>query len=142
ACIHDYSNHWINPSKRNATVNIQRVATDEWQNTFETRLKSSFGIFILFDILACSVSRSNSVREGANTNTRKRDWKLATITFRKVKIPSTRKRRRPCVETRSSLENTITHSSVQEVPVKRSRRVSFDTYLKPGTFEWKRNNGL
>ncbi|GKB33789.1 hypothetical protein Tco_0873190, partial [Tanacetum coccineum] len=64
ACIHDYSNHWINPSKRNTTVNIQRVATDEWQNTFETRLKSSFGIFILFDILACSVSRSNSVREG------------------------------------------------------------------------------
>ncbi|GJX80719.1 hypothetical protein Tco_0328868 [Tanacetum coccineum] len=100
--------------------------------------------YILFDILACSVSRSNSVREGANTNTRKRDWKLAIITFGKVKIPSTGKRRRhsildtctstecsslqrrPCVETQSSLENTITHSSVQEAPSNGKGIAGFD----------------
>ncbi|GJS40857.1 hypothetical protein Tco_0565900 [Tanacetum coccineum] len=47
----------------------------------------------LFDTLACSVSRSKSVREGANTNIQAaicRNW--------------------------SSLERIITHSYVQEVP--------------------------
>ncbi|GJU35735.1 serine carboxypeptidase-like protein 45 [Tanacetum coccineum] len=95
----------------------------------------------LFDTLACSVSRSKSVREGANTNIH---WNLALDTSTSTTV--TRKRsldsildtctstecsslqRRSCVETRSSLESTITHSSVQEVPVKRSRYAASDTH--------------